>query len=374
MPLQILSATRLYLTLPCLLTALLALPLAGCSRGAEPTAEPTASLVVTTTTPTTREVERKLVVSGSVAAWQEVVLGVELTGIRVAEVLVEVGDRVKAGQALVQLDARTLRVQSRQAEASVAQAKAGLELAQANFRRGQTLVKQGLISTSNADELKATLSSAEAQLATAEANLDAAHLQLSFTTLYAPDAGVISARTVQPGQIVSAGADLLKLIRDGRLEWRAALTESDLVQVHVGMAVELTGPGGKTVTGKVRAVSPAVNTDTRTGMLYADLPDPGDLHAGMFAEGRLLLGTATATMLPRESVVYRDGYPYVFVGKKDSQPGELFAVEQRRIAVGDQHGDFTEVISGVKAGEHVVVRGAGFLSNGDLVREVDAGA
>ncbi|MEZ5564086.1 MAG: efflux RND transporter periplasmic adaptor subunit [Gammaproteobacteria bacterium] len=359
-----------YVVLP----GLLALLLVACG-GAKTAVEPSPSLVVTTTVPAAHEVERKLVISGSVAAWQEITLGVELTGVRVAEVLVEVGDRVKAGQTLVRLDARSLRVQSRQAEASVAQAKAGLELAQADFRRGQSLVKQGLISSSNADQLQANLSSAQAQLATADANLDAARLQLSFATLKAPEAGVISARSVQPGQIVSAGADMLKLIRDGRLEWRAELTESDLARVRTGMPVELTSPGGAKVTGTVRTVSPAVNPDTRTGMLYADLPDPGDLRAGMFAEGQLLLGKATATVLPRESVVYRDGFPYVFVAKgKAGQPDEAFNVEQRRIVVGQQYGDFTEVVSGVKAAEHVVVRGAGFLSNGDLVREVGADA
>jgi len=363
-----------HLTLPGLLALLLALALSGCSKP-EPKAEPTPSLIVTTTTPVTREVERQLQVSGAVAAWQEISLGAELSGIRVTEVLVEVGDRVKAGQPLIRLDARTLKVKARQAEASVAQARAGLELAQANFRRGQTLVKQGLISASNADELQANLSSAEAQLETAKANLDAAQLNVTFTTVYAPDAGLISARTVEPGQVVSVGADLLKLIRDGRLEWRAELVQRDLALVHIGMTVELTGPGGHKVTGKVRTVSPAVDANTRTGTLYADLPEPGDLHAGMFAEGRIFLGKAPATMVPRESVVYRDGYPYVFVAKDHGgEAGALFNVEQRRIEAGSQHGDFTEILGGVKTNEHIVVRGAGFLSDGDLVREVTAGA
>ena len=149
--------------------------------------------------------EQTLVVSGSVAAWEEMSLGVELTGIRVAAVLVDVGDTVRAGQPLVRLDARTLEVQARQAEASVAQARASLDLARANATRGESLVKEGLISSSDSDELRATLTKAEAQLATAEADREAARLRLGFATLTAPDAGVISARTVQPGQIVSAG-------------------------------------------------------------------------------------------------------------------------------------------------------------------------
>jgi RND family efflux transporter MFP subunit len=283
---------------------------------------------------------------------------------------VEVGDTVRTGQSLLRLDTRTLEVQARQADASVAQARASLELARANADRGATLVKEGLISSSNADELRATLASAEAQLATAEADREAARLRLGFATLRAPDDGVISARAVQPGQIVSSGTDLLRLIREGRLEWRAELTEADLTRVRVGTPVELTSPSGERIKGQVRAVSPSVDPETRTGMLYADLPAPGDLRSGMFAQGQILLGTALANVLPRESVIFRDGYPYVFVARNGADGGATFNVEQRRITVGGQRGEFTEVQSGLKADERVVVRGAGFLSDGDLVRQV----
>lgn len=357
--------------LPLLLLASL---LAGCG-GAPEVPALTPSLVVTTVSPVSQQMERTIAASGSVAAWQEMFLGVELTGIRVAEVLVEVGDTVRAGQPLLRLDTRTLEVQARQADASVAQARASLELARANADRGSTLVKEGLISSSNADELRATLTSAEAQLATAEADREAARLRLGFATLRAPDDGIISARTVQPGQIVSSGTDLLRLIREGRLEWRAELTEADLTRVNIGTLVELTSPSGERIKGQVRAVSPSVDPETRTGMLYADLPAPGDLRAGMFAQGQILLGAATATVLPRESVIFRDGYPYVFVARAGARPGDegaTFKVEQRRITVGGQRGEFTEVQSGLQSDERVVVRGAGFLSDGDLVREVPA--
>lgn len=351
---------------------LLALAVAGCGAKPEPAA-PAPSLVVTTVKPATQAMERTITVSGSVAAWQEMFLGVELTGIRVAEVLVDVGDRVKAGQPLLKLDARTLEVQARQADASVNQARASLELARANADRGASLVKEGLISSSNADELRATLASAEAQLVTAEADREAARLRLGYATLRAPDAGVISARSVQPGQVVSSGTDLLRLIRQGRLEWQAELAEADLPRVTIGTEVELTGPGGERIRGKVRAVAPAVDPETRTGILYADLPEPRNLRAGMFAQGEILLGSAATTVLPREAVVYRDGFPYVFVaGKPGGDDPAGFNVQQRRIAVGAQRGAFVEVRDGVKADERVVVQGAGFLSDGDLVREVAA--
>ncbi len=345
-------------------TLLLATALAGCGGEAPPPGA-TPSLTISAAQAVTRPLERALVASGSVAAWQEMSLGVELAGVRVDAVLVEVGDVVRAGQVLLRLDARTLEVQARQADAALEQARANLALARADSERGESLLERKLISTSDADQLAANLIRAEAQLTTAEADRDAARLKLGFATLKAPQAGVISARTVQPGQVVAAGAELLRLIRDGRLEWRAELAERDLTRVSAGAAVALLGPDGKPVDGRVRTVSPALDPQTRTGLLYADLPEPGALRAGMFAEGRILLGTADASVLPREAVVYRDGLPYVFV-----LPGAdaVTKVVQRRIGVGIEQGGIVEVTSGLEPGERFAVRGAGFLSDGDLVR------
>lgn len=352
----------------------LAMILTACGSAKAPSSvTPAASLVVTTVAPVTREVARSIAVSGSVSAWQEMSLGVELTGNRATEVLVEVGDRVRAGQPLLRLDSRTLEVQFRQAEASVTQAQAALELAQANSARGDSLVGQGLISSSDSDKLRADLRSAEAQLVAAQADRDAARLRLSFATLRAPDDGIISARTVQPGQVVTAGGELLRLIRRGRLEWRADLAEADLVRVEPGAVVELSGPSNETITGRVRAVAPAVDPATRTGLLYADLPEPGPLRAGMFAVGQILLGSAPASVVPRESVVFRDGFAYLFVAKPlDDAKADaaLRRVEQRRVQIGVRRDDFTEILSGLESGDRVVQRGAGFLGNGDVVREL----
>jgi RND family efflux transporter MFP subunit len=365
---------RPHLPIKLFLSAMLAAMVAACgSAEPPPAATPAASLVVTTVLPVSREVAVSIAVSGSVSAWQEMSLGVELTGNRATEVLVEVGDRVRAGQPLLRLDSRTLNVQFRQAEASVTQAEAALELAQANSARGDSLVGQGLISSSDSDKLRADLRSAEAQLITAQADRDAARLRLGFATLSAPDDGIISARSVQPGQVVSAGSELLRLIRRGRLEWQADLAEADLIRVKPGAVVELSGPSGTKISGRVRTVSPAVDPATRTGLLYADLPEPGPLRAGMFAEGRILVGNTMASVVPRESIVFRDGFAYLFVVKPvavTTADIALRRVEQRRVDIGVRQGDFTEILSGLESAERVVRRGAGFLGNGDVVREV----
>jgi RND family efflux transporter MFP subunit len=356
----------------CLLVAMLV----GC-RGKPPVAETTASMTVTSSAPIIQDLDQALVVSGSVAAWQEMSLGSELTGKRVAEVLVEVGDPVRGGQPLLRLDARTLAVQARQADAALAQARANLMLARSDSKRGDSLLERKLISISDADQLKGNLIRAEAQLSTAEADRDSAHLQFGFATLVAPHAGVISARSVQPGQVVSAGTELLRLIRDARLEWRAELAEKDLALVRAGTPVVITGPTGDQVSGQVRAVAPALDPQTRTGLVYADLPQPGTLRAGMFAQGRVTLGTTSATVLPREAVTYRDGLPYVFVLKAAPAAGgadQLATAVQRRITVGIQQGSMTELTGGIAANERVAVIGAGFLSDGDLVKIAPAAA
>lgn len=339
------------------------LALVACSRGKDDAA-PASSLTVTLAAAERRAIDREIVASGSVAAWQEMSLGVELTGIRVANVLVEPGDRVVAGQALVELDRRTLEVQSRQAEASLAQARANAELAAPGRRRGASLLERNLISTNDFDVLRANRAKADAQLVAAEAERDAAKLRLGFATLRAPDAGLISARNVQPGQVISNGGELLRLIRRNRLEWRAEVAENDLTRIKPGATVDLRGPSGEPVTGVIRAVSPAIDPKTRTALVYADLEKPGALRAGMFAEGRLRVGKAEVTVVPRQSVVFRDGYPYVFV------MGEGGKVLQRRIESGPPVGDFIEVRSGLKDGEPVVARGAGFLSDGDIVKVI----
>lgn len=353
-----------------IVTALLCafLGLTACSRGGGAPPPAASSLTVTLTMPEVRVIEREIVASGSIAAWQEMSLGVELAGVRVANVLVEPGTRVRAGQALLELDRRTLDVQARQADASLAQAVANAELARSQATRGQSLLERNLISTNDFDVLRANRAKAEAQQVAAEAERDAAKLRLGFATLRAPHDGVISARNVQPGQVVSAGGELLRLIRNGRLEWRAEVSENDLPRVKLGARVDIRGPAGEAVTGTIRAVSPAIDPQTRTALVYADLSEPGALRAGMFAEGRLRIGEAKVTVVPRQSVVFRDGYPYVFVMSEGNK------VMQRRIDTGPAQGEFIEVRGGLKTGERVVARGAGFLSDGDVVRVVDGAA
>lgn len=337
------------------LRALLALScgalLAAC--GADEAAAPaTPSLSVSVAEPAMQTLPRRISASGSIAAWEEVVLGVELSGQRVASVEVEVGDVVEKGQPLLKLDTRTLAMELRQAEAN-------LRVASANARRGERLRREQLVAASEAEQLIAGEITARAQA-------ENARLRMEFATLRAPHDGVISARSVQPGQVVTAGAELLRLIRDQRLEWRAELPEAALVQVEEGMPVRLQAPDGQPVEGTVRTISPGLDSRSRTGTVFADLPEPGGLRAGMYAAGEIELAEREVRTVPAAAIVERDGYRYLFV------VGEGDIVAQRRVELGARSGDVVEIREGLEGNERVVVEGAGFLADGDLVRVVAA--
>lgn len=353
---------------------LISLALLGACAGKEDAAEATppaaapASLAVTLVQAEARPIQRSIVASGPVAPWEEMQLGVEVSGLRVTALHVDVGQQVERGQVLLEIDHRTLDSDLRQAQAAYSEALAGVELAKINLSRGQALARSQLISASALDELRAGLVQAEARLATTRAQRDGVQLRRDFATLRAPDAGIISKRLVQPGQVVGAGTELLRLIRQGRLEWRPDLPEAELAQVQPGAAVLLRDATGATVTGRVRAVSPGVDAQTRTGTVFADLPEPAALKAGSFVEGRIVTGAGTALMVPAASVVMRDGYAYVFTIDAANKAHRV------RVRTGSRNDGLVELLDGVKPGQSLVASGAGFLGDGDQVRVVPTSA
>ncbi|QWP75300.1 efflux RND transporter periplasmic adaptor subunit [Lysobacter sp. K5869] len=344
------------------LACALAAGLGACSQAAEPAPAPIPSLTVETVAPRVGELTREVTASGSIAAWEEIAVGAEVSGLRVTEVTVEVGDTVRRGDVLVRLDARTLRAKASQSQAAVAQAQANAEVAQKRAKRIRELAAKHFVSAQDADEAAGDALSADAQLRTMRSALEAAQVELEFTQIRAPHDGVISARDVQPGQVVGSDSELLKLIRDHRLEWRAELAEADLTRVAPGMPVRVSGPNGATVEGRVRQVSPALDTRRRTGVVYADLPAPGPLRAGMFGSGAIALGREPGLLIPLDAVVRRDGRAYAFVVGNDHRARE------RRIRTAAVAGAYVDVREGLQAGDRVIASGAGFLGDGDLVR------
>ncbi len=347
--------------------ACLALLLSACGDKAGDAGQDAAAstLAVTLVRAQMRPINRTVVVSGPVAAFEEMQLGVEISGARVTALNVDVGQQVRKGDVLLELDHRSLDSELQQANAALSEAEAGVALARANLARGEQLAGDRFISASQLDELRAARTQAEARRNTARAARDAAQLRRDFAELRAPADGVISKRLVQPGQVVAAGTELLRLIRDGRLEWRAELAEEDLARVEPGATVQLPSSAG-TVSGRIRAVSPGVDSQTRTGTLYADLPEPGPLQPGTYVEGRIVTGRGNALTVPTASVVQRDGHAYVFT------LDDTHVAHRVRVATGARVDGQVEVVDGLEAGDTVVEQGAGFLGDGDTVRVVEA--
>lgn len=330
-----------------------------------PLAKP--SLTVTTVLPVTLTIPIQLSANGSLAAWQESVIGAEANGLRLTEVKVNVGDRVRQGDLLATLQSDGVRAELAQAQASLSEAQANLQKTRADIESARALVQKGFISANQMNQSQLNESVAMARVEAAEALIQVQRVRLSQTQVKAPDAGVISARNATLGSVVGAGTELFRLIRQGRLEWRAEVTASEIGRVVVGAPVAVMSASGAEIKGRVRMIAPSVDPQTRNALVYVDLQEPlGSARAGMFARGVIDLGTSQALTLPQTAVIVRDGFSYAYRVDADQK------VAQLKIQTGRLISDRIEVLGGLPAGARVVASGAAFLNHGDRVRVVTA--
>ena len=327
---------------------------------------PKPALTVSTTQPTISALPLTLAANGSVVAWQEAIVGAEATGLRLLEVRANVGDVVRRGQLLARFSPAAPQAEVAQAQANVLEAEATAAEAAANADRARSLQSTGALSASQINQYMTLEKTAQAKVAALRSALNSQQLRLGFAQVLAPDDGVISARTATVGAVVGNGAELFRLIRQGRLEWRAEVTSSELGRITVGMPARITLPSGQTTLGTVRMVAPTVDVQTRTGLVYVDVPKTGTAaKAGMFAKGEFEFGRSNALTVPQRAVVVRDGFSYVF------QLGADQRVTQRKVQVGRRVGERIEVM-GVSPETVLVASGAGFLNDGDLVKVAPA--
>lgn len=358
------SPTTLALIAACVLATGGALVFSSASRAAdEPKAgQPRPALTVSTAQPLRTSVPLRLAANGNIAAWQEASIGAESNGLRLTDVRVNVGDVVKAGQVLATFSAETVQADVTQMRASLLEAQANAAEAAANADRARSLQATGALSQQQIQQYTTAEKTAQARVEAAKATLNAQQLRLKYTQVVAPDSGVISARTATVGAVVGAGTELFRMVRKGRLEWRAEVTSTELRRIAPGAKVSVTAASGATAEGTVRMVAPTVDPQTRNVLVYVDLPLNGDFRAGMFARGDFALGASEALTVPQEALVVRDGFSYVFVVGAEQR------VQQRKVQTGRRVADRVEVLSGLDANASVAVRGAGFLNDGDLVR------
>jgi RND family efflux transporter MFP subunit len=325
------------------------------------TAEAKPSLIVNTTKPAVVAWPIRLTAGGNITAWQEAIVGAEIDGLRLSAVNVNVGDLVHKGQVLAQFSKDTMNQALAEQGAMVAEAEAILSEAKANAVRARLMQKSGALSAQQINQLLIAERTAEAKLSAAKARRASSQFQLGYTQVLAPDDGVISSRTATLGAVVSSGDELFRLIRKNRLEWRAEVTAADLANIKIADEVILTLPDHQQINGTVRMIAPTIDLKTRNALVYVDLPATPQVKAGMFASGEFLLGTADALSLPQQAVVVRDGFNYVFA--MDSN----YRINQVKVQVGRRQNGRIEILEGLPSDADIVVSGAGFLNDGDLV-------
>ncbi len=330
-------------------------------------------LTVTVAAPETTELTVTLAANGNVAAWQEAIVGSESNGLRLAEVRANVGDVVRKGQVLARFSPETVNAEVAQSRASLAEARATAADAAGNAARARTLAQTGALSQQQINQYQTAEQTARARVTAAEAVLAAQQVRGRNTQVLAPDDGVISARAATVGGVVGAGTELFRLIRQGRLEWRAEVIATELGRIAIGTPAVVVAASGAQVQGKVRSIAPTVDPQTRAALVYVDLPavpqatasgGGGSFKAGMFARGDFQLGRTNAATVAQASVVPRDGFNHLMLLQGDDR------VAQLRIETGRRVGDRVEVLTPLPADARVVVQGAGFLNDGDLVRVV----
>jgi HlyD family secretion protein len=327
-----------------------------------------AALTVTVVQAQPAVLAQTVAANGSIAAWQEAIVSAEANGWRLAEVRVNVGDRVKRGQVMAVLGTELAQADMAQQRAAVAEAEATLAEATANAQRARDLQPTGVLSAQQTNQILTVERTAQARLEAQRAAYRAQQVRLNQAQVKAPDDGVVSARSATVGAVVPAGQELFRLIRQGRLEWRAEVAATELGRLQPGQTVRVLPNGAAPLTGQVRIVGPTVDAATRNGLVYVDLPGAaaGAVKAGMFARGEFDIGSGNALTLPQTAVLLRDGFAYVYRVGPDNK------ARQTKVSVGRRAGERIEITAGLEANARVVAQGAGFLADGDTVRVVAA--
>lgn len=323
--------------------------------------------------------------NGNIAPWQEAVVGAEVNGLLLNEVLVNVGDTVKRGQALARFASGTISADLAQASANLADAKAAAIEAASNASRAKSIQNSGALSTQQIEQYLSAEASTKARLEAAEATLNLQNIKLKQITVSAPDDGIISSRTATVGAVAAVGQELFKLVRKGRLEWRAEVTSADINKIRIGMNTDLTLPDGHILTGKVRAIAPSIDSQTRNALVYVDIPAE-TAKAGMYARGIFVLENTEAYTLPADAIVLRDGFAYAMqvLAKPNAKkspmqtdgPHQIAQIKQIKVNTGRRSGDLVEILEldnetlQNQMNQDFVASGGAFLADGDTVRVV----
>ncbi|PWK08336.1 RND family efflux transporter MFP subunit [Psychrobacter immobilis] len=343
------------------------------SNGATASATSTeqAVLSVETVSPSQDDIGNTLSADGTIDAKDKANVSAKVNGVAIERILVEEGDRVKAGQVLAIFDTDAMEQQVLQAEADVAEAEATLANASADAARVLPLIDIDAISKQEADRYRTAKLQAQAALQASKARLSTQRLSVDNATVVAPVSGVISEKMAEVG-MVAGGEPLFTIIKGGILEWRADIDPKLVGEVSVGTPVRVSLPDGDTVMGKVSRIAPTADNN-RQITIYASLAANAKVRAGMYQTGEFLLGSASTQTVPNSAIVSNDGYDYVMlVTNVTTQDGQTMGrIKQQRVTLGERLGENVAVLEPLPSDSQIVKQGGSFLNDGDLVRIVD---
>lgn len=325
---------------------------------------------VTVVVPGRQTVQRSVTGTGTLAARREMPIGVVGEGGLVTRVLVEPGTWVRGGQVLATVD-RSVQAQTADSlAAQVRVARADARIAQTELDRSQQLVERGFVSKADIDRKSATRDAANARVRVAEAQLAETQARNRRLDIRAPAAGLVLTRSVEPGQVVSAGSGVLfRLAMGGQMEMRAQLSEADLSAVRAGVPAEVVPVGDTRVfKGEVWQVSPVIDPQTRQGIARIALSYDPALRPGGFASARVTAGAATAPLLPESAVLSDDKGNFVYVLDAADK------IVRRDVRVGEVSDAGALIAGGLNGTERVVASAGAFLNPGQQVVPVQQAA
>ncbi|MBV6423633.1 MAG: Efflux pump periplasmic linker BepF [Steroidobacteraceae bacterium] len=343
-----------------LIAILIGLRVAGSGTG--PVTDPPP--LVTVAKPQLGPVASVVSINGTISARNELPLGIDGEGGRIAAVFVDVGDPVKRGQRLAVLDTSVLLPQVARLEASLVQARADADLARADWNRAQGVEASGALSKEAIEQRRSKLATTTAQVAVAEAQLKEMRARLARTEVRAPQDGIVLTRAAEVGQIVSGGSEpLFRLAQDGAVELRGKVAEQDLPHLEVGQVatVRISGVDAP-YKGTVRLIGATIDPASRLGEVRIALdPDP-NLRPGAFARGEVLVSDASRAVVPQTAVLADRKGTYVYIVGPDEK------VIRRDVRVADTTAHGVVIGEGLDGTERVVVTAGAFLREGESVR------
>ena len=312
-----------------------------------------------------QEIRTGPALSGQLSAENQVTVRSEVSG-AVLQTFVDVGATVREGQDLARLDDSGIRDMFISARSGVTTAENSAQIAEREVQRAEALSKAGAIADRQRDQARNQLSAAQAMLADARARLANAQKQLEKTTIKAPFAGVVSARSINAGDFVSPGTATFTIVNPSTMRLEASVSAEDLAAIRLGAPVEFTvnGYGNRRFTGRISSINPVADPATRQVRVIAQIPNQGGtLVGGLFAEGRVASEARTSAVVPAGAVDERGVRPAVMRVKA----GKVEKVEVT-LGIRDQTTESIEIRSGVIPGDTVLLGAARGLSASTKVK------